>query len=135
MYNLIGDSQTDTAKEYCLSKSLEMPDLKLFMKNPSNKANVLEFIATSECDDSHCLKDDPGFILGGKKNKNEWETLFVNSSSVLVMELSYEEPDTRIIAHLVDCVEHLRQTRALIYATDTDIIVLSMDYFCHIRTL
>ena len=46
----------------------------------------------------------------------------------VVGELSYKshkEEDRRIFAHLAYCLQTLEQTRAIIHATDTDIIMLS----------
>ena len=42
----------------------------------------------------------------------------------------HEEADTRIMAHMWYSVEQLGCTRAVVHATDTDIIILSMYYYC-----
>ena len=49
--------------EFCPSKSLEIPDKKLLLKNPKNNANPLEFTASSLCDDPSVLPDDVNVIL------------------------------------------------------------------------
>ena len=53
-------------------------------------------------------------------------------------ELSYslhKEGDARIMAHLWYSVEQLGCTRTVVHATDTDIIILSMYYYCCLASL
>ena len=48
---------------------------------------------------------------------------------------SHEEADRRIFAHLTYCLQTLGQTRAIIHATDTDIIVLSCYHLLSLKGL
>ena len=53
-------------------------------------------------------------------------------------ELSYslhKEADARIMAHLWYSTEQLGCTRTVVHATDTDIIILSMYYYCCLASL
>ena len=131
--------RTDGAmsKEYHLSASLEIPEWKQFIRHPKNKANLLEFIASSFYNDICNLPNEMMIILGGF-SKDKGEALKITSVSSSVLDLKcedHEEEDTRLIAHLAYCVEHLGHRRAVVYANDIDIIILCMYHFCRIQKL
>ena len=127
----------DKSKEYHPSAILEIPDWKLFIGHPKDKANLLEFIASSLSNDISSLPNEMMVILGGM-SKDKGEALKITSASSSVLDLKcedHEEADTRLIAHLAYCVEHLGHTRAVVHANDTDIIILCMYHFCHLQQL
>ena len=47
----------------------------------------------------------------------------------------HEEADTRLMAHMNYCASNLGSKKVVIYANDTDIIMLSMYHYCHIENL
>ena len=56
-------------------------------------------------------------------------TSVTNSQSTILRELTcerHEEADTRMFAHLQYCTTMLGHRKAVIYANDTDITILSM---------
>ena len=57
------------------------------------------------------------------------QTIILRSGVIEVVDAlsckSHKEEDRRIFAHLAHCLQTLEQTRAIIHATDTDIIMLS----------
>lgn len=130
-------NQTDQARQFSPSKSLEIPDWNLLMKNPRNKGNLQNFIGTSLCESPEAIPDGVTIILGGMM-ENKGHTLSITSASSSVLDLpceEHEEADTRIIAHLAYCVEYLDHHRAVVHATDTDIIMLCIYHFCCLNTL
>jgi hypothetical protein len=108
------------------------------VKNLRNKANLLDFFTTSLSDNKQILiPADMKFILGGTAH-NSGAVTITNMSIANVEELScsaHEEADTRLMAHLFYCVQQLGFTRALVHATDTDVIVLCMYYFAILPSL
>ena len=61
--------------------------------------------------------------------KDACQTIILRSGVIEVVDelscKSHEEEDKRIFAHLAYCLQTLEQTRAIIHATDTDIIMFS----------
>ena len=130
--------QSGKSQEYHPSSSLPVPDFKNFMKNPSNKANLLDFFSSSLSDNKHLIPDSVAFILGGTFREPGATLLVTNNSVSNVEELScieHEEADTRIFAHLYYSVQDLGCTRAVLHATDTDVIILAMYYFSRLPSL
>ena len=96
--------QTKGSKEFCVSSNLDIPEWKQFMVNPKNKANLLQFLYCSFCENSVELPDDVTFILGGMDYKDSGHTVATSKSSTTdLLNLSFgehEEADTRLIAHI-----------------------------------
>ena len=106
----------------------------MLMKNPRNKANLLEFVTESLCVDKQMIPENVTFILGGTSRESGLSNATVSTLDELSCSL-HEEADTRIMAHLLYSVEQLGCTRAVVHATDTDIIILSMYYYCCLASL
>ena len=110
----------------------------MLMKNPRNKANLLEFGTESLRVDKHMIPENVTFILGGTSRESGRTVVISNATVPTLDELScslHEEADTRIMAHLWYSVEQLGCTRAVVHATDIDIIILSMSYYCCLASL
>ena len=105
----------------------------MLMKNPRNKANPLELVTESLCVDKQMIPENVTFILGGTSRESGHTVVISNATVSTLDELScslHEEADTRIMAHLCYSVEQLSCTRAVVHATDTDIIIFCMYYYC-----
>ena len=92
------------------------------------KETWLNYIASSMSKHPEILPRSMTFILGGMMEDGSQTILLRNGVSEGVGELScknYEKADTRIFAHLAYCLQNFGQTRAIIDATDTDIVMLS----------
>ena len=116
-----------------------MPYLfQILMKNPRNKANLLEFVTESLCVGKHMNPENVTFILGGTSRESGRTVVISNATVSTLAELSWslhEEADTRIMALLWYSVERLGCTRAVVHAAHTDIINLSMYYYCCLASL
>ena len=123
--------QNDKAREFEITSNFEIPDWKLLMGNPENKANLQAFLLQAMCDNSNYLPEDTTFIMGGM-NGTDGSTVSVSKNTTFdIADLScskLEKADTRIMAHLAYCLKVYGHERAVIYATDTDITLLSMYY-------
>ena len=108
------------------------------MANPQNKAKLQAFLLRVMCDDSNYLPEDTTCIMGGM-NGTDGSTVSVSKYSTFdIADLScskHEEADTRIMAHLAYCLKVCGHERAVIYATDTDITLLSMYYLVFLSEL
>ena len=109
--------QSESTNEYHISKNLEIPDWKTFLKNPTNKANLLSFIASSLSTTTtrEMIPDDVTVILSGMA-KDSGQSFCLTKMSVSVIDLScksHEEADTQIVAHLFYCVSHYGHQRAI----------------------
>ena len=84
------------------------------------------------------IPENVTFILGGTSRDSGRTVVISNATVSTSAELScslHEEADTRIMAHLWYSVEQLGCTRAVVHATDTDIIILSKYYYCCLASL
>ena len=126
------------SKEFSASDNLKIPNWLEMMRNQKNKANLLNYIASSMLMHPKMLPTDMTFILGGMMEDSGHTIILRNGISNIISDLScekHEEADTRIFAHLAYCVSNLRQTRAVILATDTDIIMLSCLHLFNLEEL
>ena len=99
------------------------------MKNPRNKANILEFITTSLCDNQQLIPEDVTFFLGGTARESGRTLVINNASTSTLEELSCS---ARIMAHL--CYSVTAWLYKIVHATDTDIIMLCI-YYCRLGSL
>ena len=107
------------------------------MDNPRNKANLLHFTATSFKDEHDAIPNGVSVILGGMMEDGSC-TLELTTSTCSPLDLpcsDHEEADSRLVAHLAYCVNHLGYTRAVIHATDTDIILSCLYHLSRMSTL
>ena len=131
-------NQSEQSREFHPSNALPVPDFKMLMKNPRNKANLLEFVTESLFVDKQMIPENVAFILGGSSRDSGRTVVISNSTVSTLAELSYglhEEADARIMAHLWYSVEQLGCTRTVVHSTDIDIIILSMYYYCCLASL
>lgn len=131
-------NQSEQSREFHPSNTLPFPDFKMLMKNPRNKATLLEFVTESLCVDKQMIPENVTFILGGTSRESGRTVVISNATVSTLDELScslHEEADTRIMAHLWYSVEQLGCTRAVVHATDTAIIILCMYYYCCLASL
>ena len=96
-------NQSEQSREFHPSNALPVPDFKMLMKNPRNKANLLEFVTGTLFVDKQMIPENKTFILGGN-SRDSGRTVVISSATVSMLnELSYslhEEADARIMAHL-----------------------------------
>ena len=96
-------NQSEQSREFHPSNALPVPDFKMLMKNPRNKANLLEFVTESLFVDKQMIPEKVTFILGGN-SRDSGRTVVISNATVSTLdELSYslhEEADARIMAHL-----------------------------------
>ena len=88
--------------------------------------------------DKQMIPEKVTFILGGNSSGSGRTVVISNATVSTLDELSYslhDEADARIMAHLWYNVEQLGCTRTVVHATDTDIIILSMHYYCCLASL
>jgi hypothetical protein len=107
------------------------------MDNPRNKANLLYFLATCFKEKHHAIPNGNSVMLGGMMEDGSC-TLELTSSTCCPLDLAcsdHEEADSRIVAHLAYYVNHLGYTRAVIHATDTDIILSGLYHLSQMSTL
>ena len=131
-------NQSEQSREFHPSNAVPVPDFKMLMKNPRNKANLLEFVTESLCVDKQMIPENVTFILGGTSRESGRTVVISNATVSTLDELScslHEEADTRIMAHLWYSVEQLGCTRAVVHATDTDILIFCMYYYCCLVSL
>ena len=131
-------NQSDQSREFHPSNALPVPDFKMLITNPRNKANILEFVTESLFVDKQMIPENVAFILGGSSRDSGRTVVISNSTVSTLAELSYslhEEADARIMAHLWYSVEQLGCTRTVVHSTDIDIIILSMYYYCCLASL
>ena len=72
------------------------------MKNPRNKANLLEFVTESLCVDKQMIPENVTFILGGTSRESVRTVVISNTIVSMLDELScslHEEADTFVVQH------------------------------------
>ena len=70
--------QSDKAREFEITSNFAIPDWKLLMGNPQDKANLQAFLLQAMCDNSNYLPEDTTFIIGGM-NGTDGSTVSVYS--------------------------------------------------------
>lgn len=133
-------SHASVSREFHPASTLQVPDFKEFISNGKNKRNLLEFLSSSLCKRKHLIPADTTLILGGCTAQDPGRTLRITraSHSILDEELSckdHEEADTRIFAHLNYSVHRLGCTKAVIHASDTDVIIQSLYQLSRLSSL
>jgi len=118
------------SKEYQPYDALPVPEWKNFMQNPNNKANLMNFLGESW---AHQNFPSGCTLILGSVFKDPGRTLLVSHGSEArdLPELScrcHEEADTRMFAHMAYSVQVLGYRRAVVVATDTDVIMMCFYY-------
>ena len=89
-------NQSEQSREFHPSNALPVPDFMMLMKNPRNKANLLDFVTESLFVDKQMIPENVTFILGGN-NRDYGRTVVISNATVSTLdELSYslhEEAD------------------------------------------
>lgn len=114
---------------YEIQDEFKIPDWKQFIANPNNKKKLLAYFVKKFINDHHTLPEGINVLLAGMAEENSKTIMCSKSGSNVATEFEFtehEEADTRIFS-IIDHFKN-RYKRFLIYATDTDIFVLSMYY-------
>ena len=82
-------NQSEQSREFHPSNVLPVPDFKMLMKNPRNKANLLEFETESLCVDKQMIPENVTFILGGTSRESGCTVVISNATVSTSDELSY----------------------------------------------
>ena len=130
--------QSEKVKEFHPSDNLEIPNWKDLTKNPNNKANLHNVTLLLQCSHPQILPRSITYMLGGMLEDGGQTIIIRNGLSEVVDELSFkshEEADTRMFSHLAFCLKTFAKTRAIIHATDTDIIMLSCYHLLSLEEL
>ena len=125
-------------KEYKPHDTLPLPEWKGFVQNPLNKANLLNYMGKAWAAQHKSLPAGCTLILGGLFRDPSRTVLLSADCQVELSELScekHEETDTRMFAHIAYSVEHLHHERAVVVATDTDVIMMCIYYITHMDGL
>ena len=116
--------------EYVPKGNLEIPEWKALMQNCKSKANLLAFLSDTFCKErASMIPKDINIILGGTFVDQAKAVALTKNDESIIEQLSckeHEEADTRIFAHAGYFSSQNQQSRIVIHATDTDIIILSM---------
>ncbi len=125
-------------KEYKPHDTLPIPEWKGFIHNPLNKANLLNYMGEAWAAQNKSLPAGCTLILGGIFCDPGRTVLLSVDCQVELPELScekHEEADTRMFAHIAYSVQILHHKRAVVVATDTDVIMMCMYYITHMDGL
>ncbi|KAJ8399123.1 hypothetical protein AAFF_G00415020 [Aldrovandia affinis] len=125
-------------KEYKPHDTFAIPEWKGFVHNPLNKANLLNYMGEAWAAQYKSLPAGCTLILGGIFRDPGRTVLLSADCQVELPELScekHEEADTRMFAHIAYSVQHLHHKRAVVVATDTDVIMMCIYYITHMDGL
>ncbi|KAG1656448.1 hypothetical protein GQR58_023929 [Nymphon striatum] len=119
-------------KVYEVSDQFQAPDPKAFFGVSENKAALLEYL----CDN---------WVIGESVNPHQSIKLFLsggfrdihksvlltngNESPVTELQSTHEEADTRLLLHSIYATQVEGVKRIVMYANDTDVIVLAVYYY------
>ncbi|KAG1686778.1 hypothetical protein GQR58_008588 [Nymphon striatum] len=119
-------------KVYEVSDQIRAPDPKAFFDVSENKAALLEYL----CDN---------WVIGESVNPHQSIKLFLsggfrdihksvlltngNESPVTELQSTHEEADTRLLLHSIYATQVEGVKRIVMYANDTDVIVLAVYYY------
>ncbi len=116
-----------TSKRYEIKGNMATPPFKEFMSSPENKQELQHFICEHW---SETYSEDPDLYISGGF-MDEAKAIVVSDGvtlPVVDLECSHEEADTRILLHAVYSVLTLGAQRIVVYANDTDVIVMCIYY-------
>lgn len=127
--------QSKFSPEYIPFGNLDIPDWNSMLKNPVNKGNLLNYLATSWSQNTHEFPEGFNLVLGGTF-KNKSRTVIVSKGQCEQLDTlscsAHEEADTRIVAHIYFSLTAFSCERVVVQATDTDVIMLCMYHYCKI---
>lgn len=132
------DKPAGPGKTYDIQDRLPIPQWKNFIAHHPNKAALLNFIATSWMKNAHLLPQGFKLVLGGMLRDPGKTVLVSTTETTVVPELccsSHEEADTRIFCHLLYAVQKFGCQKAVIQATDSDVILMGVYHAVRITGL
>ncbi|XP_060776579.1 uncharacterized protein LOC132886053 [Neoarius graeffei] len=121
-------------KEYKPHDTLPVPEWKGFIHNPRNKANLLNYLGEAWTAQNKSLPAGCTLILGGVFCDPGRTVLLSANCQIELPELScekHDEADTRTFAHIAYSVRIMHHKRAVVVATDTDVIMMCIYYIRH----
>lgn len=125
-------------KEYEPHDTLAIPEWEVFSLNPMNKANLLNYLGESWVSQNESIPAGCRLLLSGIFRDPGRTILLTSDCPIELPELScenHEEADTRIFAQIAYSVQHMQHTRAIVVATDTDVIMMCIYYIPHMDGL
>ena len=111
-----------------------------FFAVSANKENLLSFICDEWCENEklRCALGPIQLYLGGGF-KEETRSVVIKGASVMnvsALESTQQEADTRIILYTLYSAQKDKVERVVIYANDTDVIILCLFYAAtHLKDL
>lgn len=121
------ESMSVRGKTFLPQDNLKIPNWKSFISNRENKHHLQEYLCNTWLKNCEHIPAGFSLVLGGMESgpAKMLSHFGVMSTEQLSCE-EHEEADTRIFAHLAYSVEEQGCRRAVISATDTDIVMLSI---------
>ncbi|XP_073712815.1 uncharacterized protein [Misgurnus anguillicaudatus] len=118
-------------KEYKPHDSLPIPVWKGFIHNSLNKVNLLNYMGEAWAAQNKSLPEVCTLILCG---------IYFDPGRTVLLSLDclcekHEEVHTWMFAHIAYSVQILHHKRAVVVATDTDVIMMCMYYITHMDGL
>ena len=118
-------------KEFKIEAHLQTPSFKEFTAMGSNKAALQAFLSKSWCSDEskQRLGDVKLYLSGGFEDVKESVCVSHNQvDPVPALSCLHEEADTRVFLHAAHSIENHQVKRVVIFASDTDILVMGVYY-------
>ena len=106
---------------YAIAENRSVPSYRRFLKNPTNKAALTEFLSTYLTENlPQALFDDQVVIIAGGFSDGKKAVRITKDGSNEVAELncSHEEADTRMLFHAIEMSS--RHQKIIINADDAD---------------
>ncbi len=123
-------------KEYKPHDTLAIPEWKGFVQNPLNEVNLLNYMGDAWAAQNKSLPAGCTLILFGNFGDPGRTVLLSADCQVELPELSRnEKAGNRMFAHAAYSVQHLHHKRAVVVATDTDVILMCTYYITHLDGL
>lgn len=119
------------SKEYEPRGALMLPEWNMFIQNPQNKANLLNYIGESWLNNHARIPANCMMILGGLFRDPGKTVQLTTTEATQLDEIScqiHEEADTRMFAHIAYSVQHMGYKRIVVQATDTDVVIMCIYY-------
>lgn len=116
--------------------NLQLPAWKGYLDSNDNKQYLEEYLLESWTSSSEWIPPGCEFIFGGMKSGPAKHVSAVGVMDLECLECEdHEEADTRIFAHIAFSSKKQSCKRAVVYATDTDILVLGIYHSARIQDL
>ena len=115
------------SKSFIPHDNLRIPQWKGFIENQSNKHNLEEYLANSWARHTDWIPPGCAVVLGGMTRgpAKHLSSLGITDYEQLDCD-EHEEADTRIFAHINFAAMEQGCRRAIVYASDTDVLMLGI---------